>query len=351
MTAESLMRRTFELARLGLGHTFPNPLVGAVIVRDGRIIAEGYHHKYGQDHAELDAIKNCKEPLEGATLYVNLEPCCHTNKQTPPCAQRLVTEKFKKVVICNFDPNPLVNGEGVSLLRENGIEVEHGILSEEGELLNEAFFHAQKTKLPFIHLKLASTLDGKIAMPDGESQWITGPRAREHVHYLRSIHQGVIAGAHTVRSDNPKLNVRLPDFIGDQPPRIIFTQSGRLPIESQVLTDELKEKTLIYTFETLEFKFPAANVVKINTLREAMDDLYQRKLMNLMLEGGPTLATSFLREGFINRISLFLNPSFLGSGKNSILDLGISKLDERPQLKNVESTWLDGDLLVTGRLI
>lgn len=350
MTTEDYLRRTFALAENGSGLTFPNPLVGAVIVKEGRIIAEGFHHRYGCEHAELDAISKCQETLEGSTIYVNLEPCCHLNKQTPPCAQRLIKEKVKKVVICNLDPNPSVNGKGVELLRSHGIEVEHGTLSAEGEKLNEVFFHAQRQKTPFVHLKLASTLDGKIAMPNGESQWITGPEAREHVHLLRSRHQGVIAGAQTVRSDNPKLNVRLPDYTGPQPYRIIFTKSGLLPPESHLLTDELKERTLIYTHTELNVRLPSENIMRVTSISEALSDLFQRKLISLFLEGGPGLATAFLKKGLINRVTLFMNPSFLGSGKSALQDFGLEQLKDRPKLKEVESRWLGEDLLLSGKL-
>ena len=350
MKHEDYILKTFELAKLGKGQTWPNPLVGAVIVKDGRIIGTGYHHQQGQDHAEVDALKNCTESPVGATIYVNLEPCCHTNKQTPPCAQRLITEKIKKVVICNLDPNPHVNGNGVELLKQNGIEVEYGILSEEGEKLNEAFFFAQRNRMPFIHLKLATTLDGKIAMPNGESQWITGEKSREYVHELRSLHQGVIAGAETIRSDNPKLNVRLANYSGNQPKRIIFTKSGNLPANSNIFTDELKQQTLIYTTTPLKLDFPSENVIKFNSLKEALSDLFARKLINLFLEGGSNLATSFLKENLVNRVSLFMNPSFLGSGKNALGDLGLTKLSERPFLTQPESRWIDGDLFISGRI-
>lgn len=348
MTKEDFIRRTFELARMGKGNTFPNPLVGAVIVKDGKIISEGHHRRHGGDHAEVDAINNCKESVEGASIYVNLEPCCHTNKQTPPCAQRLIKEKFKKVVICNLDPNPEVNGKGVELLRSHGIEVEHGVLADEGERLNEAFFYAQRNKRPFIHLKLATTLDGKIAMPNGESQWITNEASRKLVHELRSLHQGVIAGAETVRTDNPKLNVRLPDYTGKQPVKIIFTESGNLPPSAQIIRDP--QSTLIYTKSPLNFDFPSENVVKINSLKEAMEDLYNRKFINLFLEGGATLASAFMKEGLVNRVSLFMNPSFLGAGKSALHDIGLSSLNERPKLKNIETRWIDGDLFISGRL-
>lgn len=349
MNSEKYLHRTLELARKGLGHTWPNPLVGAVIVKNDRVIGEGFHRAQGLDHAEVDALKNCSESPVGATVYVNLEPCCHTNKVTPPCAQRLIEEKIKKVVIVNLDPNPHVNGKGVELLKTHGIEVEHGLLREEGEQLNEVFFHAQRTKKPFVHLKLATTLDGKIALPSGESQWITGEKSRALVHELRSHHQAVIVGAQTVRADNPKLNVRIANYQGKQPWRIVFTEKGDLPKDALLFNDELKHQTLVYSKSTLNLKLPSENMIKIDSLTEAMDDLFTRKLMNLFLEGGPTLASTFMKEKLINRVSVFMNPSFLGAGKGALADFGLSSLSERPVLKQIESRWVGDDFYLTGR--
>lgn len=335
MTNEAYIKRTFELARLAYGHTWPNPMVGCVIVKNGKIIAEGYHHKAGTDHAELDAIKNATESVEGSTFYVNLEPCCHTNKQTPPCAQRLIQERVKKVVIANLDPNPHVNGKGVQLLRDHGIEVEFGILEEEGEELNEVFFYNQRHKLPYVHLKMATTLDGKMSMPNGESQWITGELARKHAHGLRAAHQGVLIGAETLRKDNPKLNVRLPEYKGDHPYRIVLTKSGNLPQHSHLFTDELKEKTLIYQNQTL---------------REVLEDLYQKKIINILIEGGAQIATAFMKEKLVNRLSLYMNPSILGTGPSALHDFGVTQLNARPHLKNLKHEWLGEDLYLTGRI-
>ena len=346
MTNEDYIRKTFDLARQGEGKTFPNPMVGAVIVKDGKIISTGYHHRHGEAHAELDAINNADQSLEGATIYVNLEPCCHTNKKTPPCAQRLILERFKKVVICNLDPNPSVNGKGVQLLREHGITVEHGVLSEEGERLNEVFFYAQRNKKPFVHLKLATTLDGKISLPSGESQWITGVKAREEVHVLRSHSQAVMVGSETVRQDNPKLNVRLDNFTSEQPFRIIFTKSGNLTPTSHVFTDELKARTIIYSMVPLHME----NVMVINSLEEAMEDLFNRHIISVFLEGGATLTSEFMKAGLVNRVSMFLNPSFLGSGKSAMGDFGLEALAERPKLTEIESRWIEGDFLISGRL-
>ena len=350
MRSEDLIQRTFELAKLGLGRTFPNPMVGAVIVKNQSIIGEGHHKGYGQPHAEVEAFNNCTESPEGSTLYVNLEPCCHTNKQTPPCAQRIIKEKIKKVVICNLDPNPEVNGKGVELLRQNGIEVEYGLLKEEGEKLNEVFFFSQEKRLPFVHLKLASSLDGKIALPSGESKWITGSASRHFVHELRSQHQAILVGAETIRKDDPKLNVRLDHFSGEQPFRIIFTRSGLLPQSSQVFSDELKSRTIIFTEKKANIHLPSENIIVIKDISEALHCLYERKLIALFLEGGSHLATTFLRNQHVNRLSLFLNPSLLGSGKNAVDDLGITMLDQRPTLQQIESRWMGEDFLLSGRL-
>lgn len=348
MTDEELIRRTFTLARLGLGTTWPNPLVGSVIVKNGRIIGEGHHRLYGGPHAEIEALNNCTESPEGSTLYVNLEPCCHTQKQTPPCAQRLIKEKIKRVVISNLDPNPLVNGKGVELLRSHGIEVEHGLLSHEGELLNEVFFHVQRHQRPFVHLKLAMTLDGKTALPSGESQWITGPEAREKVHKLRSEHQAVLVGAGTVRQDDPKLNVRLPHYQGPQPYRIVFTESGDLPTGAKLFNDELKNKTIIYTKKDLNFS--SIEVRKMNSLKEALADLKERKMISLFLEGGSQLASAFLKENLVDRITLFINPSLMGEGQSVLSDIGVKTLQERHFLKDLSVDYEGTDLMVSGRL-
>lgn len=350
MSDEFYIRRTLELAKCGLGTTWPNPMVGAVIVKDGRLIAEGFHLRAGEDHAELAAIKKASESLEGATIYVNLEPCCHTHKRTPPCAQRLIQEKFKRVVICNLDPNPQVFGKGVELLRGHGILVDHGILADEGEELNEVFFHAQRKNLPFVHLKLASSLDGRIALPTGESQWITGEKAREHVHYLRSQYQAIAIGANTLRKDNPKLNVRLDSFKGPQPTRIVFTESGQVQGNFTLFNDEEKEKTIVYSKSKLNLPLPSENMVLIHQLEEALKDLYQRKIISLMLEGGAKLASQFMQQKLIHRVSHYINPSFLGRGPASMDNYQLQDLNSRPKLKNVKYETLGDDLYLTGRM-
>ncbi|MFP5387389.1 MAG: bifunctional diaminohydroxyphosphoribosylaminopyrimidine deaminase/5-amino-6-(5-phosphoribosylamino)uracil reductase RibD, partial [Bacteriovoracia bacterium] len=320
MTKEDFIRKTFDLAKKGLGTTWPNPLVGSVIVKDGKIIGEGFHKARGLDHAEIDAIKNSTEPVEGATLYVNLEPCCHTNKTTPPCAQRLIKERIKKVVIANLDPNEEVNGKGVELLRAHGVEVEYGVLQEEGEKLNEVFFLAQRKKRPFIHFKAAVTLDGMTAMTSGESQWITGEKARAHVHELRSQHQAIIVGGQTVRKDNPKLTVRLPGYSGKQPYRIVLSQSEDLPQTHHLFSDEYKDQTLVF-----------------NDIDLMLQELFKKNIISVMLEAGPVLASEFLKRGLIDRVSLYQNPGFLGSGRGLFSEPTTQKLNHRPRLQDIES--------------
>jgi diaminohydroxyphosphoribosylaminopyrimidine deaminase/5-amino-6-(5-phosphoribosylamino)uracil reductase len=334
MTPEFFIEKTFELAKQAQGLTWPNPMVGAIFVKNNKIIGSGFHKKAGLDHAEIDALKNCSESPRGSTLYVNLEPCCHTHKTTPPCAQRLIQEGISKVVISNLDPNPEVNGKGVKLLRDHGVEVETGILENKGEKLNEVFFLSQRKKRPFVHLKLASSLDGKIALASGESQWITGEKARSHVHELRSSHQAIVIGAETLRVDNPKLNVRLANYEGVQPLRIILSRSGKLPPEASLFTDELKEKTLVFS-----------------SIEEALDNLNQKKVINVLLEGGPTLAGEFLSRGLIDRVSLYLNPSFIGEGPSLLNHFSLSRLKDRVKLTEIETSWFDEDLYLTGRIL
>jgi diaminohydroxyphosphoribosylaminopyrimidine deaminase/5-amino-6-(5-phosphoribosylamino)uracil reductase len=342
--------RALELAKMGHGTTWPNPMVGCVIVKDGRVIAEGFHRRSGEAHAELDAINNATESIKGSTVYVNLEPCCHTNKQTPPCAQRLIQEGVAKVVIANRDPNPNVDGNGMTLLRGAGIEVVYGIHEDLGEELNEVFFHAQRKKRPFVHLKMASTLDGKIAMNSGESRWITGEEARNEVQHMRSRHQAVMIGAGTLRRDNPKLNVRLPEYKGEQPWRIVFTNSGNLPSDKSLFTDELKEKTLVFTKSACSVDLPSNQIIRVQSLQDAMENLYERKIINILFEGGPCLAGEMLKGNLIQRVSLFVNPSFLGEGPGVMGSFGLKSLNLRPVLTNVKTKMFGEDIFLTGRI-
>lgn len=350
MIDEEIIQRTFTLARKALGLTWPNPMVGAVIVKDGKIIGEGFHRKKGDDHAEIDAIKNASEPVRGATIYINLEPCCHSNKSTPPCAQRLIQEGFKRVVFSNLDPNPEVNGRAVELLRSHGVEVDFGILEGDGEKLNEVFFLSQRQQRPFIHFKSAVSLDGKIALSNGESQWITGQEARAHVQFLRSTHQAILIGGETLRKDNPRLTVRLPLFTGPQPYRVVVTRSADFNSDFHLFNDEFLDRTLIYSEKPLSFDFPTHQVMQIKSLRDVLDDLFKKNIINVLMEAGPQLASAFLKDGLIDRVTLYQNPSLIGVGKNLFSELSIQTLNNRPKLSNLESKWIGNDHYLTGRL-
>jgi diaminohydroxyphosphoribosylaminopyrimidine deaminase/5-amino-6-(5-phosphoribosylamino)uracil reductase len=239
------------------------------------------------------------------------------------------------VVIANLDPHPAVSGRGIALLREAGIEVITDVLAPEGELLNEVFFHNQRAKKPFVHVKLASTLDGRIAMANGQSQWITGEAARQHAHQLRAEHRAIAVGAQTIRQDNPQLTVRLENYAGSQPIRLVFSHSGNLPASAHVLCDEHAAET---------------RIIGNRPLDEVLDELYQQGIVNILLEGGAGLASSFLAAGQVQRISHYLNPSYLGQGKSALDDYGLTDLQQRLRLKHVEYTVLGDDIHLTGRV-
>ncbi len=353
---ETYMRRCFELARQGMGQVSPNPMVGAVIVKNGKIIAEGFHQKHGDPHAEANAFLNAKEDVAGATLYVNLEPCCHTKKLTPPCAPQIIAKKIAHVVVSNVDPNPQVSGLGLDLLRTSGIQVTTGVLEDEGAELNEIFFHRMKTARPFVHLKAAATLDGKIALPSGESKWITGPEARADGHWGRHSCDAVVVGAETLRKDDPALTVRVREkAIAKQPYRVIFTKSGALPFQSQVFTDEFRHRTLIVTGEATPITvLPPQQVIRLKNLEpldfdELFSKLLESGIYSLWLEGGSKLQSQFLAAKLVDRITLYLAPKIMGQGLPLFTHTSPT-LAGLPTLSQPSVQMLGEDLKITGRL-
>lgn len=351
---EKYINRCFELARLGYGTVSPNPMVGSVIVKNDNIIAEGFHKKAGSDHAELDAFKNATESVKGATLYCNLEPCCHTNKKTPPCAQRIIQEGITKVVIANLDPNPAVAGMGVKLLRENGIEVVTGILEEIGLELNEIFFTHITQKRPFIHLKMAQTLDGKLATTTMDSKWITNEKSREHVHQIRNGYDAIMVGANTVRLDNPSLTVRIPNQKAKGIYRVIISLSGNFDIDSNVLTDEFKEKTIIISSNSEDnTRFPNFILGKVNSemkldLQDILSQLYLSfGITSLYIEGGKETLTSFIKEELFDRISIYIAPKIIGDGHNVFGDLDIKEMKNAINFHSQKVMSFDNDIYFT----
>lgn len=370
MNHEFYMLRALELARLGEGFVSPNPLVGAVLVRDQKIIGEGHHKKYGSHHAEVEAIMDALargESVVGATLYCNLEPCSHTNKQTPPCAPRIVQEKIKTVVIANIDPNPHVDGAGIALLRAKGVEVITGVLEDKGLELNEVFFKFIKTKTPFIHLKMAQSLDGKIATITGESKYITGSESLKKVHELRQKYDCIMVGRNTVELDDPELSVRHPQIENKSHPlRLIVTSLSKLSREWKVLNDDFRRNTMIVTShaeadafaETVEF-LESQGVALLRTkthengeldFSALFKSLGSLKLTSVLVEGGPTLASSLVKEKLVDKISLFIAPVILGHGKESFLDVGVRALSEKIIVKNQKMSRSGEDFLFEGAL-
>ena len=315
------MRRALELAEQGAGYTRPNPLVGAVIVKGGEVIAEGYHARYGGPHAEAVALARAGEAARGADIYVNLEPCVDfPGKKTPSCTDRIIAAGIRRVFIATRDPNPLVNGKGVERLRAGGVEVVEGILQEEAKRLNEIFFHWIKTKRPFVSLKLAMSLDGKIATRSGDSRWITGEGARRRVQELRRRYAAVLVGINTVLADDPQLTVR--EVEGPQPLRIVLDSRGRVPLSARVLSGEAK--TLIATTAAMPKEREQALLergVEIWRLpaREGWVDLATllvrlagEEIDSVLVEGGGEVAWSFLAQGLVQKLYLFYGPLLLG---------------------------------------
>lgn len=362
MPEEKYMRRAIELALRGTGHVNPNPLVGAVIVRDGEIIGEGYHECYGQLHAERNAIANAKargNSLKGSTIYVTLEPCCHYGK-TPPCTEAIIEEGIARVVVGSDDPNPLVAGKGFALLRERGIEVIPHFLKEACDAINYVFFHFISTGTPYVAMKYAMTMDGKIACHTGDSRWVTGEAARAHAHTLRNKYRGIMAGIGTVLADDPTLNCRLED--GRDPIRIIADSHLRIPLDAKLVrtareqplyvaclpdADPEKQKKLQecgVEVITVEADEQGAHI----SLPALMRELGARKIDGIQLEGGGQLNESALRAGIVKRAYCYLAPKIFGgaAAKTPVEGEGLLRAADAWQFRQVGMQQLGEDLLI-----
>lgn len=326
-TDQDYMQLALQLAASAKGNTNPNPLVGAVIVKDGVIVGTGLHRKAGEPHAEVHAVKMAGDHAKGATIYVTLEPCSHYGK-TPPCANLVKESGVARVVVATEDPNPEVAGRGIQLLRDAGVEVEVGILQEEAQKLNKRFIHNMLTDRPFVVAKFAMTLDGKIATYNGHSQWITNEEARADVHELRHEVDGILVGIQTVINDNPKLTTRLADRPGRNPIRVVLDRTLRTPLNAHIV-NTTEARTIIVTshdanenaikeYEKLgvEIIRVAVNASGLN-LDETLQALYKQGITHLLVEGGGTVNASFLRNNFIDQYIVYIAPKVLG-GKHSI---------------------------------
>ncbi len=333
------MSRALQLAWRGLGYTAPNPAVGALLVKDGRVIGEGYHHRAGEAHAEVAAIESATESVRGATLYCTLEPCCHEGpaKRTPPCTRRIIAEGIARVVVASLDPNPEVDGRGLQALRNAGVAVSLGPLTGEASRLNEAFAAAVRLKRPFVHLKAAQTLDGYLAAGSGDSRWITDGAARAEAHRLRAISDAVLVGAGTVRHDDPALTVR--HVRGRQPLRVVLGGRRALPEDARLFTDEFAACTIVYR--------PAAAEVEVD-LDDLLSDLRQRGVTSLLVEGGSRVLSSFLARGLWDKFSLFFGPQILGGGIRTVCGLGIDSIDKALELKELTVEPIGSGFVVRG---
>jgi len=360
MDDEQWMKRALRLAEKGSGRTSPNPMVGAVLVKDGRVVGEGYHSKAGEAHAEIVALQQAREEARGSILYLNLEPCTHYGK-TPPCAPRVIESGVKRVVIGMEDPNPLVKGKGIEVLRRAGLEVEAGILGKECQKLNEAFCKYILGKEPFVILKVAATLDGKIATRDGDSKWISGEASRRFVHKLRDQVDGVLVGIGTVLKDDPQLTTRIRG--GRDPYRIVLDSRLRIPEEAKVIGISPSKTIIAATefapkdkIERLEKRGVQILILdsqegKIN-LKSCLSQLGEIGMMSLLVEGGSQINGSFLDEGLIDKLLLFLSPRLIGD--HQALGIfggrGVSSLEERVALKEIKTRRVGEDILLEGYL-
>lgn len=371
------MRRAIELAKKGGGYVHPNPLVGCVVVNDGAIIAEGYHEKYGEYHAERNALTRCNTETKGASLYVTLEPCCHYGK-TPPCTEIIIEKGIKKVFVGILDPNPLVAGKGVKMLQEAGIEVEVGLCENEIREMNKVFLKYITTKKPYVIMKTAMTLDGKIAAHTGDSKWVTNEESRKMVHELRSELAGVVVGIGTVLADDPMLTCRL-EGNHHQPVRIVVDSNLRIPVDSQLVKTAREYRTIVATtvisteaerngeisfncrrfldslrslemtgVEVLECQ-SKNNHVDINDL---MIKLGSMGIDSLLLEGGGTLNAAFLEAGCVDEVWTFIAPKIIGGegAKTPVSGKGIDKMSEAINLQNIDIQNINGDILIKGKI-
>lgn len=361
MSDETYMKLALEYAQKGCGWVNPNPMVGAVIVKDGRVIGTGYHQRYGGLHAERNALVACTEPPQDATLYVTLEPCCHYGK-TPPCTEAILESGIRHVVIGSDDPNPLVAGKGIQILRQHGIEVTEGVLREACTALNEVFFHFIQTKTPYVVMKYAMTMDGKTATRSGQSKWITGESARRRVQEDRHRYPGIMVGVGTILTDNPLLTCHLPD--GKNPVRIICDSRLRTPLEAQVVQTAGQVPTILATCSPDEvrarsYREAGCDVLMLPSkdghvdLRELMAALGEKEIDSVLLEGGATLNWSALQSGVVNKVQAYVAPKlFGGTGvKSPVEGDGVESPEQAFRLAPPQVTRLGDDILLESEVL
>jgi diaminohydroxyphosphoribosylaminopyrimidine deaminase/5-amino-6-(5-phosphoribosylamino)uracil reductase len=356
------MRSALALARRGLGSVWPNPAVGCVIARDGRVVGRGWTQPGGRPHAETEALARAGDAAKDATAYVTLEPCCHWGR-TPPCADALIAAGLSRVVVALEDPDPRVAGGGLARLRAAGLAVEAGLCAAEAAEINAGFFQRMRLGRPLVTLKLATSLDGRIATPSGTSRWITGPPARERAHLLRATHDAVLVGTDTVIADNPQLTCRLPGLGGHSPVRVVIDRQLRVPFAARLVTEARATPTWVVTLSSADQArqqaLRDAGVVVIAAepdaagridLGMALGLLGQEGLTRLLVEGGGRLAAALLQGGLVDRLVWFHAPLLLGGdGIPAVAELGLDGLAEAPAFERLSSEIVGDDVLSTFR--
>lgn len=361
MTDEFYMRQALRLAKRGNGKVSPNPMVGAVIVKDGRIIGKGYHRRYGGNHAETNAIHNASDSIEGATMYITLEPCSHHGK-TPPCAEMLLIHKPSRVVVGSLDPNPLVAGRGIEMLQKNGIATTVGVLEEDCRKLNEKYLKFIQTRIPFVTLKYAQTLDGRIATATGHAQWISSEASRRFAHTLRSVNDAILVGAGTVIQDDPELTVRM--VKGKNPLRIVVDSQLRTSTKSKIYKNQKAARTIIATtvranpekralFHDLGIEMLQIDADQHGQVDQGklLRELGKHNIASVLVEGGAEIITSFIKNALADRVTIIIAPKIIGSGKEAVGDLSITDMNEAFVITEKKMIRKGDDLIIEGKII
>lgn len=351
---DNLMKKAFGLAKKGLGYTSPNPPVGAILIKDGQIIGTGYHRKAGLPHAEIEALRKASGKARGSTLIVTLEPCSHYGK-TPPCTEALIAAGVAKVVCATVDPNPVVSGGGLAALRSAGIDVIENVMNDYARELYGPYFKYITTGIPFVTLKFAQSLDGRMATKTGHSQWISSEESLVYSHKLRAINDAILIGNGTLEKDNPQLTTRL--VKGPNPIRIILSQTGKVNFKKALFHDGQAPVYIATSASVLRNLDKRCQVITVRKGKSglALNDLLRKlgkmDIMTLMVEGGPMTLTSFLRQRLADKIIVCVAPMIIGDGKNSVADLGIRNLDKAIRLDDIKVTQSGPDCIVSARPI
>jgi diaminohydroxyphosphoribosylaminopyrimidine deaminase / 5-amino-6-(5-phosphoribosylamino)uracil reductase len=359
----NFLKRALRLARRGFGRTSPNPMVGAVLVKNGKVIGQGWHHRAGEPHAEIEALRSARENPKGATLFVTLEPCC-THGRTPPCTEAIIAAGLKRVVVAAPDPNPAHCGRGLKILRKAGISVSSGLLAEQALRLNEAFNHWIVHRTPFVTVKAAMSLDGKIATRAGESKWITGLEARAYGMTLRTGADAILVGVNTIVADDPSLTVRQPGFEDKRLRRIVLDPTGRIPLRSKVIADSFAPWTTVVVTRAASPRRLSALRRRVRVLQAPVRNggidlpwllgkLGRDQVTSLLVEGGGETNASFLLQRLAHRAAFFYAPMVLGGrdAPKAVAGKGLPGLTNRIILRDVQWRRLGGDLLLTARIV